>query len=194
MSRGRIVHWMLEEVAADYEITVLDWKKAEHKSPEYLKINPMGKIPTIIHNDVVITETPAICMYLADAFPRAGLAPALGHKDRGTYLRWFFFVASCFESALLDVQNPRTQKVEPSHLGYGSSAEAFRVLEKAISNGFILGDQFSAADVFISSSIGWGLFTKQLESKPIFESYVKKCEDRPAFRRFTEMAAQLVVG
>ncbi len=191
MSRGRIVHWMLEEVESDYEIKLLDWKKAEHKTSEYLKINPMGKIPTIVHRGVVITETAAICMYLADAFPNSNLAPAIGDLDRGTYLRWFFFVASCFEPALLDIKNPRTQKVESSQLGYGSSVDTFNTLEKAISNGFILGKKFSAADVYISSSIGWGLISKQLEPRPAFQNYVKLCSDRSAFKRFTEQVGPL---
>lgn len=191
MSRGRIVHWMLEEVKAPYEIKLLDWKKADHKSPDYLKINPMGKIPSIVHRGVVVTETPAICMYLADEFPSADLAPAIGHRDRGAYLRWFFFVASCFEPALLDVKSPRAQAVPASHLGYGSSQDTFKTLESAVSNGFIIGSKFSAADVFISSSIGWGLLTGQLEARPAFVNYVKLCSDRPAFKRFTEQAGPM---
>ncbi len=188
MSRGRIVHWMLEEIGAEYETKILDWKKAEHKTPEYLKINPMGKIPTIVHKNVVITEAAAICVYLADAFPKADLAPSLTDLNRGTYLRWFFFAASCLEPAFLDTQNPRTKKVESSHLGYGSSKDTFDTLEKAIANGYILGKKFSAADIYISSSMGWGLMTKQLEPRPIFENYVKICSDRPGFARFTEKA------
>lgn len=186
MSRGRIARWMLEEVDADYETIVLDWKKAEHKGAAYLKINPMGKIPTIVHRGITVTETPAICAYLADAFPKAGLSPALDSLDRGTYLRWFFFVAGCFEPALLDLTNPRVHKVEASHAGHGTSADTFKTLEIAISKGFILGSKFSAADLYIASSIGYALFTKQLEPKPIFVDYVRRCQDRPAFRRAEE--------
>jgi glutathione S-transferase len=95
-SRGRIVHWMLEEANAPYEIKVLDFEKKEHKSPEYLAINPMGKIPAIVHRGTVITECAGICAYLADAFPAAGLAPKLDDPQRGTYLRWLFFGAGCW--------------------------------------------------------------------------------------------------
>ena len=99
MSRGRIVHWMLEEVQAKYEIKLLDWKKGEHKAPEYLKINPMGKIPAIVHKGVVITETAAICMYLADAFPKSNLAPAIGDPDRGTYFAMVLFYGQLFRAS-----------------------------------------------------------------------------------------------
>lgn len=102
MSRGRIVHWMLEEVGAKYEVQVLDFSKKEHKSPAYLAINPMGKVPAIVHKNTVITETAAICAYLADAFPKAALAPRLDDPSRGTYYRWLFFGTACFEAAIID--------------------------------------------------------------------------------------------
>ncbi len=191
MSRGRIVHWMLEEVGAPYEIKMLDWAKREHKSPEYLKINPMGKIPAIVHRGVVVTETAAICAYLADAFPQAKLAPVLSDPKRGTYYRWMFFVASSLESAALDRKSPRTTKIESSHLGYGSYDDVVSTLEKAVEGGFILGDQFSAADVLIASTIGWMISQKDLEPKRVFTNYLQKCMDRPAFKRFTEMAGPI---
>ncbi len=190
-SRGRIVHWMLEEVGAEYEIKLLDWNKREHKSPEYLKINPMGKIPTIIHRSVVVTETPAICTYLADAFPNAGLAPAVDDPKRGTYYRWLFFAAGCIEAAFMEKKYPRITPIESGRLGFGNYTDTVNTLEKAVSNGFILGDQFSAADLYISSQIGWGLLTKELEERPAFEKYQKLCADRPAYRRFIEKAGPL---
>src|SRR4051812_34353236 len=182
MSRGRIAHWMLEEVKADYEVKLLDWKKAEHKSPEYLKLNPMGKIPSIVHKNTVITETPAICMYLADAFPKMGLAPALNDPARVTYYRWFFFAENCFEPAMMDKKHPRVAQMEASHLGYGTYENTIQTLEKVLAKGFVLGDSFSAADVFIASQLGWAFMNKDLEGKPVFEQYYKRCTDRPAFK------------
>ncbi len=194
MSRGRIVHWMLEEVQANYEIKFMDWKKNDHKAPEFLKLNPMGKIPAIVHRSTVITESAAICTYLADAFPAANLAPALTDPARGTYYRWLFFAASCIEPAMMDKKFPRAGKAEPSHLGYGSYDDTFNTLEKVVASGFILGKNFSAADLYVSSQIGWALMNKDLEPKPAFVNYVKVCNDRPGFKRFTEKADTLMAS
>ena len=101
-SRGRIVHWLLEELGVPYDMKILDFEKGDHKKPDYLKINPMGKVPAIVHRGVVVTEAAAICTYLADAYPKAGLAPALDDPRRGTYLRWLFFGAGCIEPAIVD--------------------------------------------------------------------------------------------
>src|SRR4030095_11890258 len=119
MSRGRIVHWMLEEVGAPYRMEILSFDKNEHKAPAYLAINPMGKVPTIVHRGVVVTEAAAICAYLADAFPKAGLAPALDDPARGTYLRWMFFGAGCLEPALVDQMLNRPQTERRGGRGYG---------------------------------------------------------------------------
>ena len=135
MSRGRIAHWMLEEVQAEYEIKLLNWETKDHKSPEYLKINPMGKIPAIVHKGVVTTETAAICAYLADAFPDAQLAPSINDPKRGAYYRWLFFTASCLEPAMTDRKHPRIEPVSASQLGYGSHEDVVSTLEKAISAG-----------------------------------------------------------
>jgi glutathione S-transferase len=121
-SRGRIVHWMLEEVNAPYEIKVVDFDKKEHKSPAFLAINPMGKIPAIVHRNTVVTECAAICAYLADAFPSAGLAPALDDPQRGTYLRWLFFGAGCVEPAIIDHMFSRPPPSRPTAMGYGNLA------------------------------------------------------------------------
>ena len=191
MSRGRMVHWMLEEVGAEYEIQFLDWKKRDHKSPEYLKINPMGKIPAIIHRSTVITETPAICAYLADAFPSAGLAPEIHSADRGSYYRWLFFGAGCIEAAIFDKKYPRANSPQSSYLGYGSYDDTMNTLEKAVTNGYLVGNKFSAADLYISSQIGWALANKDIEAKPAFVLYHKMCTERPAFKRFMEKAAKI---
>ena len=186
MSRGRTVRWMLEEIEASYDTIILDWKKAENKSEAYLKINPMGKIPAIVHRGAAITETPAICMYLADAFPKSAMAPSIESADRGSYVRWFFFVAGCFEPALMDLSNPRSQKVEPTRAGHGKPDDVFNALELAIQNGYIAGSKFTAVDLYVAASLGFAMFTKQIEAKQIFVDYVNRCQDRPAYRRAIE--------
>lgn len=187
MSRGRTVHWLLEELGCEYEIKNLDWAKADHKSPEYLKINPMGKIPAIIHRNTVVTETPAIIAYLADAFSQKGLAPALNDPKRGTYYRWMFFAAGCLEGAFADAKAPRTPSLPEGHLGYGNTALTISTLEKAVENGYITG-KFSAADLYLASYIGWALSQKDLPPTPAFTNYVKLCTDRPSWKSFNEKA------
>jgi glutathione S-transferase len=185
MSRGRIVHWMLEEVGAPYRTELLNFDKNEQKAPAFLAINPMGKVPTIVHRGVVVTEAAAICTYLADAFPKAGLAPAFDDPARGTYLRWMFFGAACIESAIIDRMLERPASVPSMSLGYGSYDATLNALEKAVAPGpFVLGERFSAVDVYLASQIGWGLGTKALEARPAFERYSARCTDRPAFQRF----------
>jgi len=196
LSRGRIAHWMLEEVGAKFEAKLLDFEKKEHKDPKFLKINPMGKLPTIVHRNTVVTEGAAICAYLADAFPAAKLAPATDDPARGTYMRWLFFGAGCVEPALLDKMLARPPASRPESLGYGTYQETMDTLEKALIPGpFILGDRFSAADVYISAQISWGTRMKAIEPRPVFQKYVARCEDRPAFQRFNqksmEWAAQM---
>jgi glutathione S-transferase len=191
MSRGRIVHWMLEEAGAPYRVELLSFDQGEHKSPQFLAINPMGKIPAIVHRGVVVTETPAICAYLADAFPQAQLAPASSDPARGTYLRWLFFAASCVEYALVDRMFSRPAPERRGALGYGSYEDVVNALERALSPGpYILGERFSAADVYVSSQIGFGMMMKGFEPRPTFQQYVARCTDRPAYRRFQEQNQQ----
>ena len=183
-SRGRIVHWMLEEANAPYEIKVVDFEKKEHKSDAYLAINPMGKIPAIVHRGTVITESAGICAYLADAFPAAGLAPKLDDPTRGTYLRWLFFGAGCLEPAIIDQMFSRPPPSRPTAMGYGNYADTVNTLEKALSPGpFVLGERFSAADVYLGSAIGWALSMKALEPRPVFGAYLGRIGRRPAYQR-----------
>jgi len=184
-SRARITHWMLEEIGAPYETRVLSLEKNEHKAPEYLAVNPMGKVPAIVHRGVVVTEAAAICAYLADAFPQAGLAPACDDPRRGTYLRWLFFGAGCVEPALIDRMFARPQVDRPGALGYGSYEATLAALEAAVAPGWILGDQFSAADVYLGSQITWGLMTQALEPRPALQGYAERCATRPALQRAT---------
>jgi len=186
MSRGRIVHWMLEEVGAPYEIKVVDFEKMQHKSQDFLALNPMGKIPAIVHRGTVITEAAAICAYLADAFPEKGLSPALDDPKRGTYYRWLFFGAGCVEPAIIDHMFSRPAPSRPAAMGYGNYPDTVNTLEKAITPGpFILGRSFSAADVYIGSAIGWGMMTKALEPRPAFGAYLTRVSERPAYQRST---------
>jgi glutathione S-transferase len=181
-SRGGIVHWMLEEVGAPYRIEVLEYGTTM-KAPDYLAINPMGKVPAIKHGDVVVTEAAAICAYLADAFPDAGLAPPLDR--RGAYYRWMFFAAGPVEAALSNKSLGITPtKEQEMRLGYGSVSAVIDTLAKAVAGRrFIAGDSFSAADVYVGAQIGWGMRFGTLEKRPEFESYWAGLADRPAHRR-----------
>lgn len=184
MSRGRIARWMLEEVGQPYRTELLDYGTTM-KSPEYLAINPMGKVPALRHGDVVVTETAAICAYLADAFPQAGLAPTPTDRLRGTYYRWLFFAAGPAESAAthkaLGVVVPPERR---GTVGYGSLEDVTGALERAVSQGpYIVGDRFTAADVYVGSHIGWGLQFGTFERRPAFDRYLERIMSRPAALR-----------
>jgi glutathione S-transferase len=194
MSRGRIVHWMLEEVGASYRFEVVNLENQEQKKASYLAINPMGKVPAIVHRGTVITECGAICAYLADAFPAAGLAPALASAARGTYYRWLFF-GCCLEAAVIDRMLSRPAPSRPGALGYGCYEDAAATLEKALAPGpYILGTQFSAADVYIGSQVAFGMMMKALEPLSMFQEYVNRLQQRPAYRRFMEKGAAVAAG
>jgi glutathione S-transferase len=193
LSRARIVHWMLEEIGEPYRIELLSFDKREHKKPEFLAINPMGKVPAIVHNGTVVTEAAAICTYLADMFPAKKLAPGLQEPARGTYLRWLFFGANCVDSAMVDRLFSRPPLERPGALGYGSYDDVVQALEIALTPGpFILGERFSAADIYIGAQIGRALMTKSLEPREIFQKYAARCTERPAYQRFMAQNAKLV--
>ncbi|MGE0624929.1 MAG: glutathione S-transferase family protein [Pseudomonadales bacterium] len=185
-SRGRIVRWMLEEVGEPYETEILEFGTTM-KSPAYLAINPMGKVPAIRHGDAVVTECAAICAYLADAFPQAGLAPAT--SDRARYYRWLFFAAGPLESAItnkmLGFEVPAERQATA---GYGSLAAALDTLETALDGSpYVAGASFSAADVYVGSQVSWGLRFGTMERRPVFEAYAARVIDRPAYRRADEI-------
>ncbi|MHB1303219.1 MAG: glutathione S-transferase family protein [Acidiphilium sp.] len=187
-SRGRIARWMLEEVGQPYRTEVLDYRTTM-KSPDYLAINPMGKVPAIRHGDVVVTEAAAICAYLADAFPVAGLAPAMDSPLRGPYLRWLFFVSGPFEAATtnkaLGFDLPEDRRIMA---GYGSFGDVMDTLERAVEGpAFLLGANFSAADVYVGSQIGFGLMFNSIERRPAFEAYWARVSDRPAMKRAAKL-------
>ena len=170
---------MLEEVGAPYRTEVVAYDGAM-QAPAYLAINPMGKVPAITHRGSVVTECAAICAYLADAFPDAGLAPAL--TDRAAYYRWLFFAAGPLEAAVTDkslgVEVPADKQ---AMVGYRTLDAAVATLESALENGpHILGEKFSAADVYVGSHIAWGLLFGSLPKRPAFEAYAARLHDRPA--------------
>lgn len=192
-SRGRIARWMLEEAGAEYDLEIMEYG-GSIKSPAYLAINPMGKVPALKHGDTVITEVVAICAYLADQFPDKKLAPALDDPLRGTYYRWLFFAAGPLEMASTaiaykwDIDEKNVQAV-----GCGYVSDTINTLEMALKKGpYICGDHFTAADVVLASYIGWGIMQKNLEARPLFTDYVKRCEARPAAVRANQMDDALV--
>ena len=149
----------------------------------------MGKVPAIVHRGVVVTECAAICVYLADAYPKAGLAPALDDPQRGTYLRWIFFGAGCVEPAIVDKMFDRPPVERKGALGYGSYDDTLNALETALKPGpFILGERFSAADVYVGSQMQWGMMVKSLEPRPMFLQYVERIAARPALQRLLKGA------
>jgi glutathione S-transferase len=186
-SRGRIVRWMLEEVGCAYETQVLDYGTTM-KAPEYLAVNPMGKVPAIRHGDTVVTEAAAICAYLADAFPDAGLAPPPGNPRRGPYYRWMFFAAGPVEAVVtgkaLGLLAPADKK---AMAGYGSYEEVLDALERAVAGGeWLCGKQFTAADLYVASQLAFGMQFGILEKRDAFAAYVARATARPAYLRANE--------
>jgi glutathione S-transferase len=191
-SRGLIARWMLEEVGEPYAVHPLNLQKGENRQAPYLAVNPMGKVPALDHDGVVVTEAAAICSYLADAFPKAGLAPPPGDRQRGPYLKWLFFGAGCLEPAVID----RLLKREPGSkgmMGYGDFDGLIEVLAKALERGpYLLGESFTAADVVIGSGLNWGLMTQAIPERPEFAGYRQRLSARPAWQRVVAQDAELV--
>lgn len=189
-SRGQIARWMLEEVGEPYAQVVLDYGPAM-KTAEFLAINPMGKVPALRHGDRIVTECPAICAYLADAFPGAGLAPA--PADRADYYRWLFFAAGPIEAAFsakaMGWQAPAERQ---GMLGYGNFDRAVDALETGIKGRrYIAGDRFSAADVYVASEIDFLISFKQLDPRPAFDAYLAPLKERSAYKRARQIDATL---
>jgi glutathione S-transferase len=181
MSRGRIARWMLEEVGQPYRTELLDYASTM-KAPEYLAINPMGKVPALRHGDTVITECAAICAYLADAFPAAGLAPPHTDHARAPYYRWMFFAAGPLEAAWTNQAMGFTVPPDRERMsGYGNLAAVLDTLEAAVSGSpYLAGDTFTAADVYVGSQLGFGLQFGMIEKRPAFVDYVGRLTTRPA--------------
>jgi glutathione S-transferase len=183
-SRSSIVHWMLEEVGEPYDIHLLSMKRGEQLAPDYLAINPMGKVPALKHGDVVVTEAAAICAYLADEFPQRKLNIPVGDPRRGVYFKWLFFGPSCVEPAIMDRAYPRKDAAPRGALGYGEYDVVLDVLTKAAAKGpYLMGEQFTAADVVIGSGLRWGMLFKLLPERSEFTAYTGRLAERPALRR-----------
>jgi glutathione S-transferase len=185
-SRAQMVHWMLEEAGALYRIVLIDLEKGEHKTPAFLALNPMGKLPTIVHRGVIVTETAAIIAYLADTFPAAELAPPPGDAARGTYYRWLLFGAGCIEPAVLDKLMKRPEIERKGAAGWGSYDDVVATLKKALARGpYLLGDKFSAADVYIGSEIRFAMTfgAPGLKGEKVFDDYIARLSARPAAQR-----------
>ena len=184
MSRGRTVRWMLEEVGQPYRTVLLDYAGAM-KAPGYLTVNPMGKVPALTHGAIAVTEVAAICAYLADAFPQAGLAPAATDPRRGPYYRWLFFAAGPFEAAAINqvlgvVVAPERQRM----VGYGNLDAVLDTIEGALADRtFLDGEAFTAADLYVGSQIAAGIAFGMIEPRPAFTRYTEALNARPAAAR-----------
>jgi glutathione S-transferase len=191
-SRSSVALWMLEEIGQPYAIHLLSMKKGENRERPYLDINPMGKVPAIKHGDAVITEVAAICCYLADAFPEAGLNIPVGDPRRGQYLKWLFFGPGVLEPAVMDRAYPRAGEPPRAALGYGDFDTATNVLASAVTPGpFLMGEKFTAADVVIGSNLRWATIFKLIPERKEFTDYVARFADRPAAKRAQAKDEQL---
>ena len=193
MSRGQTARWALHEAGAEYDQHILDYPTSM-KAPEYLAINPMGKVPAIVHEGKVITECAAICAYLAEVFPEAGLQPRA--DERADYYRWLFFAAGPVESAITN----HYMKWEPTEeqqrmAGYGSYDKMVEVLEGGLSGkDFICGSRFTAADIYVGAQVDWGIQFGTLPTNPTFEAYAERLRERPAYQAAKAIDAALMAA
>lgn len=182
-SRASVVHYMLEELGEPYDYTLLDLQKGEQKDAAYLAVNPMGKVPALKDGDAIVTEVAAICCYLADSYPKNGLAPAVGDPSRGPYLKWLFFGPSVLEPAMMEKmfgwQVPRRGAT-----GWNDLESVLDIISAAVAKGpYILGKKFTAADVVIGSGLAWGMMFKGIPERPEFTAYTARIAERPAAKR-----------
>ena len=188
MSRGRIVRWMLEEIAQPYKTEILDYATTL-QSPEYRAINPMGKVPGLRHGTTIITETPAICAYLADAYPESNLAPPPTSRDRGPYYRWLFFAAGPLEAAITNQALNVTVPPEKQRMaGYGTLAKTLDTIEQTLTQSpHLAGTHFTAADLYLAAHLAFGMQFGMIEKRPAFETYATRHTTRPAAIRAREI-------
>jgi glutathione S-transferase len=186
---------MLEELGEPYDIQLLSLAKGEQLAPDYLAVNPMGKVPALKHGEAVITEAAAICTYLADEFPHARLNVPVGDPRRGPYLKWLFFSPSCIEAAVMDRAAPRKEEPRRATIGYGDFDTVMGVVAKAVAQGpYLVGEQFTAADVVVGSMLRWGMMFNLLPERPEFKAYVGRLEQRPALQRATALDQELAAA
>lgn len=190
-SRSGGTRILLEELGAPYELVALNMKAGEQRQKHYTAVNPMGKVPAILHQGALITEQPAVFIYLADLFPEKGLAPAIGNPLRGPYLRWMVFYGSCFEPALVDKAMKR-DPAQPATSPYGDFDTMFKTLTDQLAKGpYILGEKFSAADVLWGTALNWTTMFKIVEATPLIQSYIDRVKSRPAAAKARAMDDQL---
>jgi glutathione S-transferase len=181
-SRAFIALWMLEELGVPFEIADTDIRTRKHKRPEYLKINPMGKVPALSDDGVVITENPAICLYLADKYGYGTLAPKIEDPGRGPYLKWIVYSTAVFEPAAW--LPPAVTEADRSGYGWGHPDTVFDMLEATLSQGpWLLGERFTAADVALGGLFGIAWFNKKIPNRPAFKAYFERVNERPAYQR-----------
>lgn len=180
MSRGRVARWMLEETGLPYQQEILEFGPTM-KSPDYLAINPMGKVPAIRHGDTVVTENTAIALYLADLVPERRLAPPVGSPERGPYYRWISFLAP-LEQAMSDKANGT--KLDPGQAGYGTLEDVVSALEGAVrGRDHLAGENFTAADLLVAAYLGWYMQFKLLEPRSELARFVQLHMGRDAAKR-----------
>lgn len=185
---------LLHELRADYELHVLNLKKQEQRAPAYLAINPQGKVPAIVHDGALVTEQVAIYLYLADLYPEAGLAPAIGDPLRGPYLRWIAYYGSCFEPALID-RAMKHEPVPPSTCPYGDYDTMLKTLTDQLEKGpYLLGDKFTAADVLWGSALNWTTGFGLVPKLPVITAYIDRVNSRPAFVAAAKQDADLLAA
>jgi glutathione S-transferase len=193
-SRSAGTRALLEELGADYELHALNLKNGEQRQDAYLAINPMGKVPAIHHNGALVTEQPAVFIYLGDLYADAGMAPAIGDPLRGPYLRWLVFYGSCFEPAVTDKSLQR-EPAPPSTCGYGDYDTMLKTLVDQLDKGpYLLGDTFSAADALWGTALNWTTLFKLVPDLPVIRAYIDRVLARPAIRRAAAMDAELLAA
>jgi len=188
-SRSFTALWLMEETGQPYERVLTDISTGAQKKPEYLAINPMGKVPALRDGEATLAEAAAICAYVAERYPEAKLAPPVGDPRRAKYLYWLFFAPGCIEPAM--VQIATRIEMNPVAAGCGEASRVFDVLDNALARGpWILGETFSAADVAIGSALNFSVrLFKMVPSRPAFDAYIARCVARPAFQRAEKIAA-----
>ena len=183
-SRSSIILWMLEEIGQPYDIKLLSLSKGENLKPDYLAINPMGKVPALRHGDAVITEAAAICTYLADEFPDKKLNVPVGSPARGVYLKWLFFGPSVIEPAMTDRAFPRKESPRAASVGWRDFDTVLQIVSNALAKGpYLMGEQFTAADIVIGSGLRYGMMFKLIPERQEFQEYVGRITARPAAQR-----------
>ncbi len=180
--------WLMEEAGAPYERVLIDTATGAHKQPDYLKINPMGKVPALADGDATMAESAAICAYVADRTPQAKLAPPIGDPRRAKYLQWLFFASAGIEPAIMQIFTK--MDVPSSTAGWGSATQVFDVLDEAVAKGpWLLGADFSAADIVIGSGLNFAIRNfKMVPTRPSFDRYLDLCVARPAFQRALQIS------